>query len=614
MAWHGRILRVNLTQRSAVGEAMNMAWADRYLGQRGLATRYLVEEVDPKVDPLAPQNKLILAAGPLTGTGASTGGRWSVITKGALTGAIACSNSGGYFGGELRTAGWDMVVLEGRSPVPVYVLIRDRDVQILDAAGFIWGETVWDMEEKMRLRHHDPDLRMASIGIAGEQGCKFACVMNDRDRAAGRSGVGTVMGSKNLKCVAVRGTIGVPVHDGKRFIDISRAARIRLDATADARRRTAIGTMAMMDINQAWGSLPTRNCRDVQFEGEENINVAAMLRKRKSDGKPHLKRNKACFACSIGCARVSELDPNHFTARATGDRYTGAEGGLEYEAGFALGPYCGVDDLEVAHFASMKCNEHGMDPISFGVTLGAAMELYGIGAIDDSITGGPPLDFGNAEALAWAAEITGRMQGFGRDLGLGSRRLCEKYGHPALSMTVKGQEFAGYEPRAMQGMGLNYATGNRGACHLRGSSWAEDYSDTSPAGRGPIVAKAQDNQAAYDSTGLCMFASGGFGSDMVIGQLDAALPGTWTQERFMETGERIWNLERLFNLAAGFTAADDTLPARQLSEPAKSGAAAGRVNELSRMLPEYYKARGWSDDGVPTPETLSRLGIDRIRR
>jgi len=609
MAWQGKILRVDLTNRAAVSEPLNMEWAERYLGQRGLASKYLMEEIDPKVDPLSPGNKLIFATGPLTGTGASTGGRWSVVTKGALTGTIACSNSGGYFGGELKAAGWDMIILEGRAPVPVYMLVRDDEVRILDAEGFIWGETVWDMEEMIRRRHQDPELRMASIGVAGEKGALFACVMNDRDRAAGRSGVGAVMGSKNLKAIAVRGRKGVAVDDPKRFLAVSRAARLKLDATDDRNRRASIGTMAMMDVNQAWGSLPTRNCRDVQFEGEENINVAAMKRKRHTDGKPHLLRNKACFACSIGCARVSVLDPTHFSAKGTGDRYTKAEGGLEYEAGFALGPYCGVDDLEAAHFASMKCNEHGMDPISFGVTLGAAMELYEIGAIDDAVTGGPPLKFGSAEALVWAAEVTGRMEGFGKDLGMGSKRLCEKYGHPELSMSVKGQEFAGYDPRAMQGMGLLYATSNRGACHLRGAAWTEDYTDTSPAGRGQVVATNQDNMAAYDSTGLCMFAQGGFGRDMVLEQLDAALPGTWDNDRFQTLGERVWNLERMFNLAAGFTSADDTLPDRMLKEPAKTGAAAGKVNELGVMLPEYYAARGWSDDGRPSNETLQRLGL-----
>lgn len=609
MAWQGKILRVDLTNGTCTSEPLNMAWAEQFVGQRGLATKYLMEEIDPKVDPLSPENKLILATGPLTGTGASTGGRWSVVTKGALTGAIACSNSGGFFGGELKTAGWDMIIFEGRAPEPVYLNINNDHAELLDAGDFLWGKTVWETEDLVRARHLDNEIKLASIGVAGEEGVKFACVVNDRDRAAGRSGVGAVMGSKNLKTVAVRGTRGVAVDDPKRFLSAIMEASNRLNATADRARRAAIGTMAMMDVNQSWGSLPTRNCRDVQFEGEENINVAAMKRIRKSDGRANLLKNKACFACSIGCARVSVMDPTHFSVKDKGDKYTKAEGGLEYEGAFALGPMCGVDDIEAATYAQMLCNEHSMDPISFGATVSAAMELYDVGAITKEHTGGMALEFGSAEALCWAAEVTGMAEGFGRELGLGSKRLCEKYGHPEFSMTVKGQEFAGYDPRAMQGMGLLYATSNRGACHLRGAAWTEDYTDVSPKGRAPVVKGAQDGMAFYDSTGLCMFARGGFGDDLVAEQMDAALPGTWDADRIKATGERIWNLERQFNLAAGFTAADDTLPQRSLTEPAKTGAAAGKVNELGEMLPEYYDVRGWSKDGVPTPETLQRLGL-----
>ncbi len=609
MAWQGKILRVDLTNLSAKEEPLNMEWAEAYIGQRGLATRYLMEEIDPAVSALSPDNKLIFATGPLTGTGASTGGRWSVVTKGALTGAIACSNSGGQFGGELKLAGWDMIIFEGRAPKPVYLYIRNDRVEILGAEGFVWGKTVWETEEMVCKRHHDPDIKLASIGIAGEQGVKFACVVNDRDRAAGRSGVGTVMGSKNLKTVAVRGTKGVDVNNPKEFFSVAMKASAKLNATADAKRRGAIGTMAMMDVNQAWGSLPTRNCRDVQFEGAGNINVAAMTRIRESDGKANLKTNKGCFACTIACGRVSEIDPTHFSVRDKGGKYTTPEGGLEYEGAFALGPFCGVDDIEAATYAQALCNEHSMDPISFGATLGAAMELFEMGVITTEHTGGMALNFGSAEALCWAAEVTGTATDFGRELGLGSKRLCEKYGHPEISMSVKGQEFAGYDPRAMQGMGLLYATSNRGACHLRGAAWTEDYTDVSPVGRAPVVKKAQDGMAMYDSTGLCMFARGGFGDEMLIAQLEADLPGEWGIDRLMETGERIWNLERLFNLKAGFTAKDDTLPARVLEEPAKTGAATGKVTELSVMLPEYYEQRGWSPEGVPKDATLSRLGL-----
>lgn len=609
MAWQGKILRVDLTKGTCISEPLNMEWAELFVGQRGLATKYLLEEIDPKVDPVSPDNKLIFATGPLTGTSASTAGRWSVVTKGALTGAIACSNSGGFFGGELKTAGWDMIIFEGRAPKPVYLNINNEQAELLDADGFIWGKTVWETEDLVRHRHRDNDIKLASIGVAGEEGVMFAAVVNDRDRAAGRSGVGTVMGSKNLKTVAVRGTNGVSVDDPKRFLEVSAAASARLNATDDRQRRAEIGTMAMMDVNQSWGSLPTRNCRDVQFEGAENINVAAMKRIRPSDGRANLMRNKACFACSIGCARVSVMDPTHFSVKDKGDKYTKPEGGLEYESGFALGPMCGVDDLEAATYASILCNEHSMDPISFGATVSAAMELYDIGAITKKDTGGMALEFGSAEALCWAAEVTGMAQGFGRELGLGSKRLCEKYGHPEFSMTVKGQEFAGYDPRAMQGMGLLYATSNRGACHLRGASWTEDYTDVSPKGRAPVIKGSQDGMAFYDSTGLCMFARAGMGNDLVAEQLDAALPGKWDAERIELTGERIWNLERQFNLAAGLTSADDTLPKRSLEEPAKTGAAAGKVNELGKMLPEYYEVRGWSKKGEPTAETLKRLGL-----
>lgn len=609
MAWQGKILRVDLTNLTAKEEPLNMTWAEDYIGQRGLGSKYLMEEIDPKVDPESPDNKLIIATGPMTGTGASTGGRWSVITKGALTGAIACSNSGGLFGGELKIAGWDMIIFEGRAPKPVYLYIQDDKVEILDAEGFIWGRTVWETEDMVRQRHHNPDIKLASIGVAGEQGVKYACVVNDRDRAAGRSGVGTVMGSKNLKTIAVRGTKGVAVDNPKAFLSAISSASAKLNATDDAKRRGAVGTMAMMDVNQAWGSLPTHNCRDVQFDGVDNINVAAMTRIRPSDGKSNLKTKKACFACSIACGRVSEIDPSHFSVRGKGDKYTGAEGGLEYESAFALGPYCGVDDIEAATYAQALCNEHSLDPISFGVTLGAAMEMFEMGVITTEHTGGMALNFGSAEALCWAAEVTGVAEGFGRELGLGSKLLCEKYGHPELSMTVKGQEFAGYDPRAMQGMGLLYATSNRGACHLRGAAWTEDYTDVSPVGRAPVVKNAQDGMAMYDSTGLCMFARGGFGNDKLIEQLDTGLPGDWNMDRLNLTGERIWNLERMFNLAAGLTAEDDTLPKRMLEEPAKTGAAAGRVNELGAMLPEYYEKRGWTTEGIPTPETLSRLGL-----
>ncbi|MEK9754527.1 MAG: aldehyde ferredoxin oxidoreductase family protein [Rhodospirillaceae bacterium] len=611
MSWQGKVLRVDLSAMTVKSEPLKMDWAERYLGQRGLASKYLFEEMDPKVDPLSPENIMIFATGPLTGTMASTGGRWSVVTKGALTDAIACSNSGGYFGGELKLAGWDMVIFTGKAPHPVYLMINDGDARILDARDFIWGETVWETEERIKQRHQDPMIRIASIGKAGEQLVRFACVMNDKDRAAGRSGVGAVMGSKNLKAVAVRGSKGVAVHDPKGFLDIVRQMREKLDKHAARKRLNAVGTHAMMDNTNAWGSLPTRNSRDVQFEGNPKVNVKAAHTPRRSDHTPNVIASKACFACSIGCGRVAKIDPEHFTMKQQDhkDRYGKAMGGLEYESIFALAPMVGCDDLDAATYANALCNEHGMDPISFGGSVSAAMELYEEGVITTKETGGIELNFGNAEALCKLAELTGVGEGFGAEIGLGSKRLCEKYGRPEFSITIKGQEIPGYDTRAMQGMGLAYATSNRGACHMRASPYAADFAKVDTDGRAAIVKDTQDMAAAKDSTGLCAFAGNAWDIADYAAQVDAACGGDWDAGRMKETGERIWTLERQFNMRAGLTAKDDTLPERFLKEAAKTGAAKGKVTELGKMLPEYYELRGWTKDGVPTNETLDRVGI-----
>lgn len=608
MAWQGRLLRVDLTAGVCAEEPLDMAWASEYLGSRGLASKYLSAEMDPKADPLSPANKLIFATGPLTGTTAPTGGRYTVVTKGALTNAIACSNAGGYFGGELKLAGWDMVICEGRSPKPVYLYVRDDAAALLDAEGFVWGRSVWDTEPLIRARHQDGAIKIASIGRAGETGCRFACVMNDLDRAAGRSGVGAVMGAKNLKAIAVRGTRGVAVDDADAFARAVEHAAAALAASQTRADLARTGTLSMIDVTQAFGSLPTRNNRDVQFEGAGRLNPDAMTAKRRSDGAANLVANRACFACTIGCQRASKMDPAHFAIKGR-ERYRNVSGGLEYESAYSLGPMVGVDDIEAATYANFVCNEEGMDPISFGATVAAAMELYEAGAIGTAETGGVAYEFGSAEALVAAAEQAGTGAGFGKELGLGAKLLCEKYGRPAFAMVAKGQEFPGYDGRSMQGMGLAYATSNRGACHLRADPYEDDFSGGRLEGKARIVKESQDANAAVDSTGLCAFPMMVWGIDEVAGLVDAACDGRWTVERLHEVGERIWNLERQFNLDAGMTAADDTLPARILKEAAKSGSGKGQVCRLDEMLPDYYALRGWTKDGRPTAQTRRRFGL-----
>ena len=607
MGWHGKILRVNLSAGTCNAESLNMEWAQQYLGQRGLGTKYLAAEIDPRVDPLSPDNKLIIATGPLTGTSAATGGRWSAITKGALTGAIACSNSGGHFGGEFKMAGWDLLILEGRAPEPVYLYIENDKAQLLPA-GDLWGQPVWDAEPAIKERHGDPLIRVASIGPAGESGCRYACIVNDLHRAAGRSGVGAVMGSKQLKAIAVRGTVGVKVRDAKAFMAAAGDFNKTLAESKPRKGLSRHGTIAMMDVTSGYGALPTRNNREVQFEGSGKLNATALATPNEN-GHTNLIQNSACFSCTIGCGRLSHIDPTHFSVKDQ-PRYQGASGGLEYETAYALGAACGVDDLDAATYAGFLCNDYGMDPISLGGSIAAAMELYDVGALTDKDTGGIKLEFGSAEALCQVTELVGKGEGIGVDIALGSKLLCEKYGRPEFSMAVKGQEFAAYDGRGMQGMGLAYATSNRGACHLRASPYAHDFQTLEVEEKPEMVKTSQDFIAAVDSSGLCLFTANVGGQiDQYAAMVDGACDGDWDAARMTEMGERIWNMERQFNIAAGLGKADDTLPKRILEEPAPSGAAKGLVCKLGEMLPHYYAVRGWNADGAPTSETLARLGL-----
>jgi aldehyde:ferredoxin oxidoreductase len=559
---------------------------------------------------------MIMITGPLTGTAASTGGRYSVVTKSPLTGTVACSNSGGFIGNEIKCAGWDMLIFEGKSPKPVYLYVENDKAQLLPADE-LWGKSVWETDELIHKKHQDPLIRVACVGRSAEEGCLYAAIVNDLHRAAGRSGVGTVMASKNLKAVAVRGTKGVGnIKDPTAFMKAtSDGKKVLAENAVTGEGLPALGTQVLMNVINEVGAMPTRNMKEVQFEGASKISGEAMKEPRPTDGKPNLTTNAGCFACTIACGRISTIDQGHFTIENK-PQYWGNSGGLEYEAAWALGSDCGVSDLDALTYVNFLCNEDGMDPISFGATVAAAMELFEEGVITTEHTGGMELKFGSAEALAWAAEVVAKGEGFGRELGLGSKRLCEKYGRPELSMTVKGQEFPAYDPRGIQGMGLTYATSNRGACHLRSYTVSSEIlgipEKTDPLeteGKPELVKAFQDATAAVDSAGLCVFTTFAWTLEDIAPQVNAACEGEWTADSMMEMGERIWNMERDFNIAAGITGDMDTLPKRLLKDVAKTGPAQGKVCNLDDMLPKYYEARGWTADGVPTDETRVRLGL-----
>ncbi len=610
--WTGTVLRINLTDRTIKKEPLNEDWAKEYVGGRGLGAKYLSEEMDPTLDALDPDNKMLFVTGPLTGTNASCGSRYMVVTKGPLTNAITTSNSGGYWGPQLKFAGYDMLILEGKASSPCYLWIYNDTVEIRDAAH-LWGKTVWETEEELRSELGVPDSVIASIGPAGENLVRFACIMNDLHRAAGRSGVGAVMGSKNLKAIAVRGTGGVKLADPMAFMKGMWDMREKLrESPVTAEGLPMYGTEVLVNVINEHGALPTNNHQSSVFEQAENISGETLTETR-------LVANKACFSCAIACGRVSVLPgeaASKYEVSTSPRNWKIAGEGPEYEAAWAMGSECGIGDLDALIKANWLCNDLGMDSISFGATVAAAMELYEKKAVSLEQTE-IPLAFGSAEALLIMAERIAYRTGFGTELAEGSKRMTAKFGRPEFFMGVRGQEFAAYEARAIQGMGLGYATSNRGACHLKAYTVAAEIlglprqmDPNETEGKAELAKIFQDATSTVDATGLCQFLTFGVGLEEMLPQLAAATGVDYTLEELMTIGERIWNLERRWNERSGMTGVEDTLPKRILEEPLPSGPAKGKVNRLGEMLPEYYELRGWDKDGKITPEKLKELGLE----
>jgi aldehyde:ferredoxin oxidoreductase len=596
--WRGEVLRVNLTKGTIKKESLDAKLARSYIGGRGLGTKILYDEVDPAVDPLSPHNKLIMATGPLTGTNASTGGRYMVITKSPLTGAIACSNSGGYMGAELKFCGHDLIVFEGRAKAPVYLWLNNDKVEIRPADK-VWGKTTHETEDRLRAETHD-EAKVCSIGPAGEKQAFTACIMNDKHRAAGRSGVGAVMGAKNLKAVVAKGSQSVQVARPKEFMAACLATVRKLkESPVTGGGLPKYGTPILVNVINAHGFLPTRNFQQGQFEGADKLSGETMA-------DTILLKNKGCFACTIACARVSAVKEG---------AYTGSGEGPEYESGWALGIATGVSDLGAVAKANYLCNELGMDTIEAGVAVATAMELFERGHIPEQDIG-RPLRFGDADALVWLVGEMGYRRGFGELAAQGGYRVAERYGHPELFMGVKKQAFPAYDGRGAQGMALGYATANRGACHLRGYTISVEVFGI-PKKMDPFVTEGkaevsklfQDVAAFVDSTGICLFTTFGIGAEDIHPMLEHATGAGYTLEECLKVGERIWNLERLFNLKAGLSGRDDTLPPRILSEGIPEGPAKGMVGKLSDMLPEYYRLRGWDAHGVPSKVKLRQLAL-----
>lgn len=592
------LLRVNLGNGKVTKEPIAEALTRQFVGGRGVATKLLSDNMDPRVDALDQANPLIFATGPLTGTFAPTGGRYMVVTKSPLTGAVACSNSGGYWGPALRYCGYDYLMIEGAARQPVYLWVNDDKVEIR-TAKHVWGKLVAETEDLIRAETH-PDARVACIGPAGENRSRVACVMNDKGRAAGRSGVGAVMGAKNLKAVAAYGTKGLRVLNPQDFLRVTRTAIDAVAKSPVSSGLTLMGTAGTVGYMNMVGILPTYNFQQGTFVHADAVNGDRVR-------KEFMTRNRGCHSCTINCGRVTKITGH--------GKLDGHGEGPEYETIFGLGTDCGVGDLAAVIKANYLCNELGMDTIEAGATIATAMELAQRGYIPEADIGFA-LKFGDAEALLNLTEAMAYRQGFGNALAEGGYRVAEKYGHPELFIGSKKQAFAAYDPRGAVGMGLGYATSNRGACHLRGYSIALEHFGN-PVKLDPFTTKdkamwmciLQNSTSFVDASGICLFSTMAMGPQALGDMVGEALGMPIDENEMQRIGERIWNLERVFNNKAGLGRKDDSLPPRMLKEPLTEGASKGHVVPLEEMLDDYYQQRAWDAEGRPTPEKLGQLGL-----
>ena len=595
----GVILRVNLSTGEIKREGINEEQAKLFIGGRGYGTKIIYDEVEPTIDPLSPANKVVIATGPIGGSNMPSSGRTMVITKGVETGAIACANVGGFFGPQFKQAGYDMVILEGKAEKPVYLWINDDNIEIRDAQH-VWGKRSPEVDEVLK-QETDKKARIMTIGPAGVKLSRIAAVMFDIHRAAGRSGVGAVLGSKNFLGIAVRGTKKVEPFDlAEARKAATKARKILKEHPTTNMILPTYGTASAVRGMNALGAFPVRNYQDAYDENAGVTGGDVIAQKL-------LIKKGACAGCPVACGRITEIPEG---------KYKGHGGeGPEYESDWSLGFMCGVDDLNAITHANYLCNEYGLDTISAGVTIACAMELYEKGYIPEKDV--PfPIKFGDADAVVALVSMMAEREGIIGDLlAEGSYRLAEHYGHPELSMSAKKQELSAYDPRAFKGMGLNYATANGGASHVRGYTMpaeivgGPDYR-LQYEGKAELTKNIQDITAVIDAAGMCLFTNFAMLNISDYVPILRAVTGIpYSDEELLKAGERIWNLERLFNLKAGFTKKDDTLPPRILKEPIASGASKGEVCELDRMLPEYYKLRGWDEEGRPTREKLEELGL-----
>ncbi|EGL81736.1 aldehyde ferredoxin oxidoreductase [Caldalkalibacillus thermarum TA2.A1] len=570
----------------------------KYVGARGLGVKYLFDHQIYKVDPLSPENMLCVMTGPLTGTRINMSGRLCTVTRSPLTGTVTDSHMGGWTAARLKWAGFDNLIFTGKSDKPVYLYVEDGKAELRDASH-LWGMGTRATIKYMRDKY-GKDVSVMTIGPAGENQVLFAGFINEDDRAAGRGGTGAVAGSKNLKAIVIRasqkGNMPEPARPDEYPEAIKAGLKALMEGALTAPKKGGLsvyGTNVLMNIINEVGALPSKNSQETYFPTADEISGETVRNEL-------LVSDPTCHACPVACKIEVEVKEGPYKTRVES---------FEYESAWALGPNCGTSNKEAVAYLIDLCNEYGMDTIELGNTLSMAMEAYEKGLHQE------PIPWGDVDTMIALTEKIARREGFGDILANGTARAAKHFGDPDIAMVVKNQAIPAYDPRGIQGIGLGYATSNRGACHLRGYTVASEIAGIpeptdrlKPEGKGELLKIFQDLHAFSDSLDLCKFSSFSENADLYAKQYTAVVGIDLTGEDIMKIGERIYNLERYFNNLAGFGYEDDLLPKRFLQEPA-GGNSKGSVSHLDVMLNEYYQVRGW-EKGVVTKAKLQELGIN----
>ncbi|MBW2108780.1 MAG: aldehyde ferredoxin oxidoreductase family protein [Deltaproteobacteria bacterium] len=600
----GRCLRVNLSRNDYQIETLPQELMEQYLGGRGLGVKVLFDEIDPRLDPLSEDNKLIFASGPLVGTGAVTGASCNVVTKSALSQTIASAKLRGHFGAELKFAGFDMIIVEGKAERPVILSIADDKIAIQPSLEY-WGRTTSETEAMFRAALADKwagrETYLVSIGPAGENLAAVANVVTDGFLAVGGAGIGAVMGSKNLKAIAVKGNRSVLVADTSRFVQVITTIINKLNsAPLTSQSMSVWGSAFLVRLCYEKGAVPFKNFQTTSFEGLRHVGTEALA-------SAFPLRSRGCFSCPIACIKKSDVQDSRFKGKGMAPTYLAIG---------ALGLNCGITDLTTVGMANIICAEMGLDPIAAGGAVATVMELAEKGLVSKEALK-IDMRFGETDHLVTALTLMATKKGHVRRIGRGAKALAEEFGAPELFMGVKGISMAPFDPRALQGMGLHFATSNCGPHHLYAYTFIDEllnvHEPVDPAtteGKPALVKTYQDTTAVTDSLGLCNWPLMGLKFKNFVPMVNSCLGTRLAADDLLLIGERIWNLERLFNQTAGLGVSDDILPGRFIDEPLPAGPAQGQVAGIKEMLPEYYRLRGWDESGTPPRDRLQALGIE----